>query len=88
MTTPDVGWYQLTFTYNNETVTTITNLDIMCMTRSPGWQEIHTTVYLDFLVLSFFKSHKLKFIIYTVTTKSSYPRDNSIIVRIYQEKKV
>ena len=53
------------------------------LTRYPGWQEIHTTTYLDFLVLSFKILNNIEKYIYAITTKPNYPRDkNSLYVFI------
>ena len=44
ITNPVAVWFQLTHTYNDETVMTITDLEIMFLIRYSGWQEIYTTM--------------------------------------------
>ena len=66
MTNLDVVWYQLTCTYDYEKVTMTTNLDIMWLTRDPGYQEMHMIMYLDFLSLSFKILHKMEQIIHYI----------------------
>ena len=48
MTNPVVGWHQLKHYYNYKTMITITNLDIIWIARDRVWQEIYTTIDLDF----------------------------------------
>ena len=88
MTNPGVGWSQLMRAYNDDTVITITNLEIMWLTRYPGWQEVCMTEYLEFLVLSFNIPNNIEWIIYAVMSNPYYPLDNSSIKRIYQEANV
>ena len=60
MTNPDMVFSRSTKTNNDDTLITIKNLDIMWMTRDPGLQEIHATVNLDFLVISFKILHHIE----------------------------
>ena len=54
---PDVGWSKLNHAYNDETVKITKILEIIWLTRYPGWQEILMTMYLDVTI------HKIQNII-------------------------
>ena len=60
MTNPEMGWSQLTRTYNDETIMAIMNLDMMWPNIYPGRKEINMTTDLDFLVLSFKILYKIE----------------------------
>ena len=51
MTNTDVGWSQIMYKYDDDTVTMTTNLDIMWITIYPGWKYMHMTTDVEFLVL-------------------------------------
>ena len=59
MSNPLSGWFQFTYIYNDETVMMIMNLYITYLTRCSGFQEIHTTTDLEFLVLRYKILHKI-----------------------------
>ena len=84
MTNPGVGWFQLTRKYEYETVIMIMSLEIIWLTRYPSWQDMHTAMNLDLLVLSFKILLKFELSIYAIMAKLEYPWDNSSIVQIYQ----
>ena len=62
----------------------ITNLEIMGLTRYPGWKEMCTAAGLEFLVIIFKIDHNIYYSFYFITDNPEYPQDNSIIVHIYK----
>ena len=50
----------------------------------PWMVKINTTTYFDLLVQSFKIVRKIESIIQSILANINYPRDNHIIVRIYQ----
>ena len=60
------------------------NLEIIWLSKYPGWQEILMTMDLDFLVLSFERLHNIEYSSYAIMTNTEYPFNNYIILRIYK----
>ena len=67
MNKPDVNWYQLTNTYNDYTMMMIKNLYIICLTRHPGWKEIHTVMYWDLTIHTIHNIISLQFVLQMVS---------------------